>query len=144
MGKINNASLILFLLLTLGLGACGGDEYYTDDYLRNSDDKLCGRDWVETYEVNDGADLCTHILFFNANHRGKETHKYQKINSNGSLSDFYKSQDKSFDWRWLDDKMEGLMLDYIDEGTINFDNVWVRENYLSGKLRGQTVTFKKE
>ena len=40
--------------------------------------------------------------------------------------------------------MEGLELDYIDKGVISFDNVWVRENYLSGKIRGKEITLKRE
>ena len=46
MRKLNYARFILLLVLTLGLNACGGDDvYYTDDYLRNSDEKLCGKTW---------------------------------------------------------------------------------------------------
>lgn len=145
MRKLNYARFILLLVLTLGLNACGGDDvYYTDDYLRNSDEKLCGKTWVETYEANEGADLCTHILFFRSDHNGKETYKYQKIYEDGSLSDYYKDSGDAFSWKWIDDKMEGLELDYIDKGVISFDNVWVRENYLSGKIRGKEITLKKE
>ena len=50
MRKLNYARFILLLVLTLGLNACGGDDvYYTDDYLRNSDEKLCGKTWSENY-----------------------------------------------------------------------------------------------
>lgn len=144
MKRLNYAQFVLLFIMTLGLGACGDDVYYTDDYLRNSDEKLCGKSWVETYITKDGVDLCTHILYFRLDHKGKETHKYQKINQDGSLSDYYKDSGNTFNWKWMDDKMEGLELDFIDTGVISFDNVWVRENYLSGKLDGEEITLKKE
>lgn len=112
--------------------------------MRNSDEKLCGKSWVETYITKDGVDLCTHILYFRLDHKGKETYKYQKINQDGSLSDYYKDSGNTFNWKWMDNKMEGLELDFIDTGVISFDNVWVRENYLSGKLDGEEITLKKE
>lgn len=144
MKRLNYARFVLLFIMTLGLGACGDDVYYTDDYLRNSDEKLCGKSWVETYITKDGVDLCTHILYFRLDHKGKETYKYQKINQDGSLSDYYKDSGNTFNWKWMDDKMEGLELDFIDTGVISFDNVWVRENYLSGKLDGEEITLKKE
>ena len=36
MRRLNHVNFILLLVLTLGLGACGDDVYYTDDFLRNS------------------------------------------------------------------------------------------------------------
>lgn len=73
MKRLNYARFVLLFIMTLGLGACGDDVYYTDDYLRNSDEKLCGKSWVETYITKDGVDLCTHILYFRLDHKGKET-----------------------------------------------------------------------
>ena len=40
MKRLNYTRFALLLILVLGLGACGDDIYYTDDYLRNSDEKL--------------------------------------------------------------------------------------------------------
>lgn len=37
--------------------------------------------------------------------------------------------------------MEGLILDYGADDRIYFDNVWVREHNLSGKLEGVVVMF---
>ena len=47
MKRLNCTRFALLLILVLGLGACGDDVYYTDDYLRNSDEKLCGKTWTE-------------------------------------------------------------------------------------------------
>ena len=63
MRKLNYARFILLLVLTLGLNACGGDDvYYTDDYLRNSDEKLCGKTWSENYTEDNMK--CVHQLKF--------------------------------------------------------------------------------
>ena len=40
--------------------------------------------------------------------------------------------------------MEGLRLDRGANEVYYFENVWVRQNYLSGKLDGVEVTFRKE
>ena len=40
--------------------------------------------------------------------------------------------------------MEGLKLDHGAGEVYYFENVWVRQNYLSGKLDGVEVTFRKE
>lgn len=143
MRKLNYASLVLLLMTMLTLGACGDDVYYTDDFLRNSDEKLCGKLWVDAYRIND-MDSCTHILYFRNDYKGTETHKYRKINSDGTVSDYYKEVSENFYWEWIDNKMEGLKMDYIQKGILYFDNVWVRDNYLSGKFRGEMITFKKE
>ena len=37
--------------------------------------------------------------------------------------------------------MEGLELDYGASNVVYFDNVWTRENYLSGRLNGKDVLF---
>ena len=45
---------------------------------------------------------------------------------------------------WIDQEMEGLRLDRGANEVYYFENVWVRQNYLSGKLDGVEVTFRKE
>ena len=53
MKRLNCTRLaLLLLILVLGLGACGDDIYYTDDFLRNSDEKLCNKIWTEKYETD--------------------------------------------------------------------------------------------
>lgn len=121
-------------MVVIGLSSCG-DEYYTDDYLRNSDEKLCNRVWVEEYETNDN-ELCEHYLEFSRNGSGKETFKYKPIDGRKPYESSYR-----FDWAWIDNSMEGLILDYGGNDRSFFDNVWVREHNLSGKLDGVIVAF---
>lgn len=134
MKTLNAGKILLLLMVVIGLSSCG-DEYYTDDYLRNSDEKLCNRVWVEEYETNDN-ELCEHYLEFSRNGSGKETFKYKPIDGRKPYESSYR-----FDWAWIDNSMEGLILDYGGNDRIFFDNVWVREHNLSGKLDGVIVSF---
>ena len=105
MKTLNVGKILLLLMVVIGLSSCG-DEYYTDDYLRNSDEKLCNRVWVEEYETNDN-ELCEHYLEFSRNGSGKETFKYKPIDGRKPYESSYR-----FDWAWIDNSMEGLILDY--------------------------------
>ena len=105
MKTLNAGKILLLLMVVIGLSSCG-DEYYTDDYLRNSDEKLCNRVWVEEYETNDN-ELCEHYLEFSRNGSGKETFKYKPIDGRKPYESSYR-----FDWAWIDNSMEGLILDY--------------------------------
>lgn len=51
----------------------------------------------------------------------------------------YETTSRTFTWKWIDKTMEGLILNYGAGEIKYFDNVWVRENYLSGKLNGMIV-----
>lgn len=134
MKTLNVGKILLLLMVVIGLSSCG-DEYYTDDYLRNSDERLCNRVWVEEYETNDN-ELCEHYLEFSRNGSGKETFKYKPIDGRKPYESSYR-----FDWAWIDNSMEGLILDYGGNDRVFFDNVWVREHNLSGKLDGVIVAF---
>ena len=91
--KTLNFMKTLFLLVAIvGLSSCG-DKYYSDDYLRNSNAKLCGKTWVNDSEKNDVDEWVRHTLKFD------------------------------------------------DNGVTYFDNVWVREHNMSGKLNGKVVVF---
>lgn len=134
MKTLNVGKILLLLITVIGLSACG-DEYYTDDYLRNSDAKLCSKKWVEEYET-DNAEICQHYLEFSAHGGGKETFVYNPLDGRKPYESSYR-----FDWRWVDQTMEGLVLDYGADDIAYFDNVWVREHNLSGKLEGTIVMF---
>lgn len=134
--KALNVGKILFLFMTTLLFTSCGDEYYTDDYLRNSDEKLCSKTWVEEYETTN-RDLCKHYLTFSRSHSGKETIKYFRAGESSS----YKELSWGFSWSWIDNSMEGLEINYGGDDIIYFDNIWVREHNLSGKLDGVNVVF---
>lgn len=65
--KTLNFMKTLFLLVAIvGLSSCG-DKYYSDDYLRNSNAKLCGKTWVNDSEKNDVDEWVRHTLKFDDN-----------------------------------------------------------------------------
>lgn len=134
MRMMNCTKILLLLMLTLGLSSCN-EENTIDDYLRNSDAKLCSKVWIEEYETADN-ELCAHSLQFADNGTGKEVFQFTPSNGGKPHSETF-----HFGWSWIDADMEGLMIDYGANDVLFFDNVWVREHYLSGKLDGDEVTF---
>lgn len=107
--------------------------------MQNSDDKLCERTWIEEYQTEnkDGVEvLCSHQLkFAKVDNSGQEIWEYYR----GGESRPYETVSRTFTWKWMDKSMEGLALNYGAGEIKYFDNVWVREHYLSGKLDGVVV-----
>ena len=135
--KTLNFMKTLFLLVAIvGLSSCG-DKYYSDDYLRNSNAKLCGKTWVNDLEKNDVDEWVRHTLKFDDNGRLAETYAYYHVNE----SQPYRTETINLTWSWIDDTMEGIVFDYGVNGVTYFDNVWVREHNMSGKLNGKVVVF---
>lgn len=137
MKTLNCVKTLLLLVALIGFSSCG-DTYYTDDYIRNSDEKLCSKDWVEEYDTNNN-ELCRHSLIFGMNgtkKTGKEMFEYfPKDNRKPYTNSF------TFTWSWIGESMEGLILDFGPNDLTYFDNVWVREHYLSGQLDGVAVVL---
>lgn len=50
-----------------------------------------------------------------------------------------KTDTHDFTWKWIDNSREGLILNYGSGDVKIFENVWVREHYLSGKLDGEIM-----
>lgn len=50
-----------------------------------------------------------------------------------------KTTESDFTWRWIDNSREGLVLNYGAGDIKYFENVWVRDHYLSGKLDGEII-----
>ena len=46
-----------------------------------------------------------------------------------------------FTWKWADNSKETLILIFPANEVKYFENVWVRDHYLSGKLDGEVVTL---
>lgn len=135
MKTLNGIKIWLLCVLAIGLASCG-DEYYTDDYLRNSDEKLCGKTWVEEYNTEEYG-LCSHQLKFARDYSGQETFYYYRDGESRP----YKTESWAFYWKWIDADMENLELNYGGGDILYFDNVWVREHNLSGKMDGVVVMF---
>ncbi|KAA6330375.1 hypothetical protein EZS27_020902 [termite gut metagenome] len=139
MRLLDGIKIALFLTALVGFNSC--EMHYTDDYFRNSDAKLCDKLWERQYIVND--ELCTHQLTFgitSGRRQGIETFIYQrKVYGKWEtyLREYY-----NFDWKWANDAYEGIVIDHSIDGVLYFDNVWVRDYYLSGYLEGEEVTFR--
>jgi len=136
-----SGSLRILLLLTVffGLASCS-DKYYDDEFLKNSDEKLCRHTWVEEYIESDTHERITHKLEFYRDHSGKEILERQRRIEN-VWGPVYKTDTYHMTWDWINN-MEGLEIK-IGGDYIYFDGVWVRENYLTGNFEGQEVTFRR-
>ena len=129
---LNFAKIMLLCVMTMGLASCGDDNYYTT--IENSDEKLCGKTWTEKYETEDGT--CTYQLQFE-NKNNLTSKEVIKV-VNGSET---KTTERMFTWKWADNSKETLILIFPANEVKYFENVWVRNHYLSGKLDGEVVTL---
>lgn len=117
-----------------GLASCGDDNYYT---IQNSDEKLCSDSWVEEYDTEGGA--CRHILEFTKGKQGGKEVLSGKETFIVTTTGNTKTDTHDFTWKWIDNSREGLILNYGSGDVKIFENVWVREHYLSGKLDGEIM-----
>lgn len=113
---------------------CGADNYYT---IQNSDEKLCSDSWVEEYDTEEGA--CRHILEFTKGKQGGKEVLSGKETFIVTTTGNTKTDTHDFTWKWIDNSREGLILNYGSGDVKIFENVWVREHYLSGKLDGEIM-----
>ena len=121
----------LMLFLTMVMTSCGDD--ITVNTLQNSDDKLCGKTWEAEYVTDAGTHTIYRLRFTKDSYQGEET-------TIAYTSDGTNTNIREFTWKWKDDSMEGLDLKFFNE-TKSFDNVWIRDNYLSGMLDGEYITL---
>lgn len=130
--KIQNyVKMWLLCVLALGFASCGDDVYYT---MENDDNKLCGKTWIEESNTDEGL-LCTYQLRFSKdNNKGQEVSTTYDAGGKVII-------DREFTWRWADDSKEILKLTFADNKVKYFENVWVRDHYLSGKLDGKNMTL---
>ncbi len=128
---------LAFCLLVCILAACGDDVYYTVEE-ENTDERLCGRTWVEKVTVDDGSAYVSaeHQLVFSLEGQSRETWVWRKAGGGEDTSA------STFTWRWMDESREGIVLDFGAGELKYFENVWVRDHYLSGKLDGKVVMMK--
>jgi hypothetical protein len=135
---LRNVKIMLFLAILAGFSSC--ENYYTDDFFRNSNEKLCNRLWERTYLIND--ELCTHQLIFREETQASaETFEYRREKNGNWNKEPYLRETVAFSWKWADKEQEGIIIDHPVYGVLFFDNIWVRTHYLSGNLDGEEVTF---
>lgn len=130
--KIQNyVKMWLLCVLALGFASCGDDVYYT---MENDDNKLCDKTWIEEYNTEEGLLTTYQLRFFKDNNKGQEVSTTYDASGKVII-------DREFTWRWADDSKEVLKLTFADNKIKYFENVWVRDHYLSGKLDGKNVTL---
>jgi hypothetical protein len=141
MEKKTYLKLLLLLVMTFSFTACYQDE--NNDVYYNTSDMLCSKTWVETYKTSDHY-FCTHKLAFAYNGAGQEVFIYNNLDINGNqLPGVVKTETYAFSWDWYNSNHECIVMTYSNS-ILYFDNAWVRNDYLSGKLNGDNVTFINE
>ena len=139
MRSLNFVKMLFVSVCITLLSSCGDDiTYYT---IQNTDEGLCAHTWMEEYDMTNEEGIavrCVHQLKFTAtDHSGQEIHQYYYTGETRP----YREVTRNFDWQWMDDSKEGLRLNFGAGSIIYFENVWVREHYISGKLNGKDVTL---
>lgn len=129
MKTLDNVKMWLLCLLTVVIASCGDDVYFT---MQNSDDKLCERTWLENYESDGAVTGAYQLRFFKKDNKGQEV-------TTTYTTDDKVTYDREFSWSWTDESREALKLTFADGKVKYFENVWVREHYLSGKIEGKVV-----
>lgn len=137
MKLLDTCKILVLCVVALAFVSCGDDVYYT---IQNTDEQLCGKTWTEQYTDEDG-NSCRHLLEFTritqngkVLYSGKETVTTYLVGGTNTAT-------YDFTWQWIDDTREGLMLNYGNGDMKHFENVWVREHYLSGKLDGRVIVL---
>lgn len=129
---MNNVKMLLLCVWAVLLASCGDDVYYT---MQNSDDKLCEKTWVEDYEDDGAVTGAYQLRFYKKGYKGQEV-------STTYTDDGKVTYDREFGWAWTDSSKETLKLTFADGRVKYFENVWVREHYLSGKIDGRVVMLR--
>lgn len=131
MKTLNYMKVLLLCILTLSFASCGDDVYYT---MENNDDKLCGKTWVKESQNAEGLPTTYQLRFFKDKNKGQELSITYDAGGKVTI-------DREFTWQWTDDSKEALKLTFADNKVKYFDNVWVRDHYLSGELNGEMITL---
>lgn len=134
MKTCNLMKVLAVCVLTLVFVSCGDDVVY--ETIKNTDEDLCNKTWVMETKENSTTAQQYKLTFYSVNRKGQElTVTYDE--------DGKTSIDREFSWKWMDDSREALVLTF-STGEKLFENVWVREHYLSGKLDGQIVVLAED
>lgn len=134
MKTLNWFKAVFFGVLLVGLYACG------DDNVDTVTQRLCAHTWVEEFMENiEGEDVrvSLQLQFALSGNSCKEYLYYRQ----GETLPYYK-ETRYFTWRWTDDAQERIEMDFGAGEVGYFDNVQVREHYLSGILDNREVTLR--
>lgn len=129
------AKIALLLVVLLVTNACSDRNYI--DY-RNTDEELCNKDWIQDTKsdatINEWKRL---TLRFKTNGKYDQSEAYYRNND----SEPYRTvNDNNLVWTWADDSKERIILGEKGQYTY-FDNVMLRDHYLTGVLDGKEVMF---
>lgn len=131
----NKLFIILFSILCLtGLTSCEDDDF-DDDYDSPLTALLCDKVWVDFFMVDNYTE-CRRELTFYPNRKGMNYRCYFDVYTGEYLGD----EGDPFYWNWTSSYQDAIVLEYPD-GVSYFEDVWIRNSYLSGILDGYEVTF---
>ena len=82
---------------------------------------------VQSLQTDEGLTCTYQLRFFKDNNKGQELTTTYDTGGKTTV-------DREFSWRWTDDSKEALRLTFSDGKVKYFENVWVRDHYLSGKM----------
>lgn len=139
MKTFNAVKIVMLCLWVAVLSGCKDNVYYT---MENSDEKLCGKVWAEEYTTSEGR--YRHQFEFTKIRKNDREQRSGKETTVLYKSGSKETTEKDFTWEWTDDTREGLTLNYGAGDVKYFDNVWVRERYLSGEWEGSTLVLTEE
>ena len=123
---LNYVKIMVLCICSLTLLACNDDD-------NGLDDMLC-RTWVNE-TIEDDLEVYTHQLIFVKKGRSGQEIKKRYTPSTGTTN----TETRDFTWEWEDGSQECLVLKYGAGDIKYFENVWVRNHYLSGKVGGQII-----
>ena len=134
MMKTNILSKLLVMLLCTTLFSCGKD----DDGPSSADLLLCKTTWI--YEYTEGDVTYSHSLKFTLNgHSGQEVTRERNHTSASETT-----HTREFTWSWRDASHECLIIEYGAGERTYFENLWLREHYLTGLLGGEEIIMREE
>lgn len=134
MNRINWLRTALFCLVATTFFSCGGD-----DEIDVQTQRLCARTWIDEFNMTESDDNVRVTLQLNFTMTGNSCKEYLYYRS-GELQPYYK-ETRYFTWHWTDDSQERIEMDYGAGEIGYFDNVQVREHYLTGILDNRNVTL---
>lgn len=131
---------LLFLFCSLFVFNSCENEDPDDSWRRDNLILLCRNVWVDNYYTDD-YEYCHQELTFREDGAALNYREFYKTDPNGNPYGAPEVVSIPFRWYWDDECQEALIFVYNDGSRSYFDNVWVRQHYLSGRLDGQPVLY---
>lgn len=127
------------LFLMLLFGGCTDDQ--DDDLGRETNAYLlCKNVWVDNFNVSD-YEYCHQELIFRVDGSGQNYREFYQRDAAGRPFGPAEIVSAPFRWYWDDECQEAIVFVYSNNSRSYFENVWIRQHYLSGRLDGTDVVY---